>query len=145
MTIGFINGPNLNLLGTREPDVYGTTTLGEIEALVREEAQGIGVAIEWHQSNHEGEIVQLIQDLSLSCSALVLNPAGYTHTSMAIRDAVGAVGVPTVELHLTNIQAREPERRRSLVSPSVKGIISGFGPTGYLYALRAAVDLSVSG
>lgn len=144
MRIGVINGPNLNLLGTREVEVYGRTTLSEIESMVREEADSQGVAIDWLQSNHEGEIVDAIQELGAVCDALVINPAGYTHTSMAIRDAIAAVAAPVIEVHLTNIAAREPERRVSLVSSAVKGIVSGFGPLGYLYALRAAIDLSAT-
>lgn len=137
MRVGVINGPNLNLLGTRERSVYGGLTLDQIESLVRVEARGLGVEIDWCQSNVEGELVTAVQRLGASGDGLMVNAGAYTHTSLAIRDAVLAVAVPTVEVHLSNIFAREAARRQSLLADAVVGVIAGFGPTSYLLGLRA--------
>ena len=137
MRVSVLNGPNLNLLGTREPDHYGRATLGEIELLVRAEAEGLGVAIDWFQSNHEGELIDRIQALAGAADGLILNAGAYTHTSLALRDALLAVRVPFVEVHLSNLFARERSRRRTLTGDLALGVITGFGPVGYLLGLRA--------
>jgi 3-dehydroquinate dehydratase II len=139
MLIAVLNGPNLNLLGSREPEVYGRTTLVELEALVRAEAKRLDVALEWLQTNHEGEFVEAVQGLRGRADGALVNAAAFTHTSLAIRDAVLAVKVPFVEVHLSNIFAREPERRHSRLADLAVGVVSGFGPTGYLLALQALV------
>ncbi len=141
MKILILNGPNLNLLGTRESDVYGTKTLEEINASLKGLAEELGVHIDMRQSNHEGELVDIIQN-SKNYAALVINPAAYTHTSVAIRDAIAAVEIPTVEIHLSNIYSREEFRHTSLISPVASGQISGFGPDSYLLGLRAAVSIA---
>lgn len=141
MKILIIHGPNLNLLGTRESDIYGTKTLDEINDALNKLAAELGAEIVIEQSNHEGEIVDLIQKAG-PFSALVINPAAYTHTSIAIRDAIAAVEIPAVEVHLSNIHKREEFRQKSLVAPVATGQISGFGPQGYLLGLRAAVSIA---
>ena len=138
MKILFLNGPNLNLLGQRQPDIYGTTTLAEIESAVREQAEG-RAEIEFRQSNDEGELVTWIQDAA--SEVVVLNAAGYTHTSVALRDAITASDVPVVEIHLSNIHAREEFRHKSLIAPACKGQICGFGPSSYTLGLEAALSL----
>ena len=138
MKILFLNGPNLNLLGQRQPDIYGTTTLAEIESAVREQAEG-RAEIEFRQSNDEGELVTWIQDAVTE--VVVLNAAGYTHTSVALRDAITASDVPVVEIHLSNIHAREEFRHNSLIAPACKGQICGFGPSSYTLGLEAALSL----
>jgi 3-dehydroquinate dehydratase-2 len=142
MKILFLNGPNLNLLGKREPTVYGTSTLGDIEKAVRAEAVGLGVEIGFRQSNLEGDLVTWIQESKGTVDVIVLNAAGYSHTSVAIRDAISAVGVPVIEVHLSNIHAREEFRRQSLIAPVCKGMIAGFGLNSYLLGLRAAVNVT---
>lgn len=142
MRVLFLNGPNLNLLGTREPGIYGRLTLSDIEAKVRAEARELGATIEFRQSNHEGELVTWIQQAPGAWDILVLNAAAYTHTSIALRDAISGSGMTTVEIHLSNIHAREEFRHRSLIAPVAKGIIAGFGPESYILALRAAVTLT---
>ena len=137
MKILFLNGPNLNLLGQRQPDIYGTTTLAEIESAVREQAEG-RAEIEFRQSNDEGELVTWIQDAA--SEVVVLNAAGYTHTSVALRDAITASDVPVVEIHLSNIHAREEFRHNSLIAPVCKGQICGFGPSSYVLGLEAALS-----
>ena len=139
MRIAVLNGPNLNLLGQREPEVYGRTSLPEIEALVREAAGGLGVEIFWFQTNHEGEMVDAVQGLRGQADGALINAAALTHSSLALRDALLAVKVPFVELHLSNIFAREPERRRSVIADLALGLITGFGPQSYLLALQALV------
>ena len=134
MRVLVLNGPNLNLLGTREPEVYGRETLADIEMLVRNRAEALGIEIAFHQSNHEGELVDLIQ-LHRGWDGLILNPGGYTHTSVAIPDAILAVGITTVEVHLSNIFKREEFRHHSYVSPTAWGCVMGFGFRGYLAAL----------
>lgn len=135
-----LNGPNLNLLGAREPQTYGSATLPDVEALCRAEGTALGLAIDFRQSNHEGELVTWIQDARLSADGIVINPAAYTHTSVAIHDALRAVGLPTVEVHLSNIHTREPFRHHSYVSSVAYGVICGFGPTGYRLALNALAE-----
>ena len=138
----FLNGPNLNLLGTRQPEVYGRQTLADIEAIVRARAAELGVEIDFRQSNHEGELVTWIQEARGRFDAIVLNAAAYTHTSVALRDAIAAVSIPTVEIHLSNIHAREEFRHRSLIAPVCRGQISGFGFQSYLLGLQAVVTLN---
>jgi 3-dehydroquinate dehydratase-2 len=138
-----IHGPNLNLLGEREPGVYGKFTLEEINKELSALAAQKGVEMKIVQSNHEGELVEAIQNARHWADVLIINPAAYTHTSVAIRDAIAAVKVPTVEVHLSNTQAREGFRHTSLVSPVAAGIIMGFGKTSYLLALDAAVLLDL--
>ena len=137
MKILVIHGPNLNLLGSRETGIYGNQTLDEINDSLNKLADELGFKLTIKQSNHEGEIVDLIQN-SKDYSAILINPAAYTHTSIAIRDAIAAVSIPTVEVHLSNIHEREEFRQKSLVAPVASGQISGFGPQSYLLGLRAA-------
>ncbi len=139
MRIAVLNGPNLNLLGVREPELYGSDSLEDIESAVRDRARSEGVEILWHQTNHEGEFVDLVQGLRGNVAGALVNAAGFTHTSLAIRDAFLAVRVPFVEVHLSNIFAREPERRHSLLADIAVGIVSGFGSLGYLLAFDAMV------
>ena len=139
--IAVIHGPNLNLLGKWERSIYGEETLETIEARLRDAANREGVTVESFQSNSEGEIIDRIQSLMGHADALLINPAGYTHTSVAIRDAVLALDVPTVEVHLSNIHKREPFRRTSLLSDVVDGQVVGFGADSYLLGLRAALSL----
>ncbi|HET7600523.1 MAG TPA: type II 3-dehydroquinate dehydratase [Gemmatimonadales bacterium] len=139
MRIAVLNGPNLNLLGTREPEIYGRATLDEIERMVREEAARLGVEIEWLQSNHEGVLVDAVQGLKGRADGAIVNGGAFTHTSIALRDALLAVRVPFVECHLSNLFAREPERRHSLFADLALGMISGFGAQSYLLALHALV------
>jgi len=132
-----LHGPNLNLLGLREPDVYGHTTLDDINARLRERAEVAGVRLTIHQSNHEGVLIDLIHAARTHADAILINPGGFTHTSVALRDAIAAVGLPTVEVHLSNIHAREPFRHTSLIAPVCAGQISGFGWHSYLLGLEA--------
>jgi 3-dehydroquinate dehydratase II len=132
-----IHGPNLNLLGTREPGVYGTLSLAEINGRLNELAAQLPCTLEIHQSNSEGEIVDMIQKSAGRCAGLLINPAAYTHTSIAIRDAISAVSIPTVEVHLSNIHAREEFRTKSFVAPVAVGQICGFGAESYILGLRA--------
>jgi len=142
MKVLFLNGPNLNLLGQREPDVYGRTTLAEIEASVREKARKLKVNVDFRQSNLEGELVAWIQQAKGEFDVIVLNAAAYTHTSIALRDAIAASGVPTIEIHLSNIHAREEFRHKSLIAPVCSGQITGFGPNSYLLALEASINVT---
>ena len=139
MHIAVLNGPNLNLLGVREPEVYGHTSFAELEAMVRSEADRLGVTLDWMQTNHEGAFVEAIQGLRGKADGALINAAAFTHTSLAIRDAVLAVRVPFVELHLSNIFARDPERRQSRLADLAIGIVSGFGAQSYLLALHGLV------
>jgi len=141
MKILFLNGPNLNLLGQREPGVYGRATLADIEAHVRKKAATLKAEIDFRQSNLEGELVAWIQQAKGTFEIIVLNAAAYTHTSIALRDAIAAVGVPTIEIHLSNIHAREEFRHKSLIAPVCIGQISGFGPNSYILGLEAAVNV----
>src|SRR5947209_12318229 len=142
MNILFLNGPNLNLLGQREPEVYGRTTLADIEAKVRERAAKLKVGVEFRQSNIEGELVTWIQEARGQFDVIVLNAAAYTHTSVALRDAIAAVGVPTIEVHLSNVYAREKFRQKSLIAPVCVGQIVGFGANSYVLALNATVNIN---
>ena len=137
--IAVLNGPNLNLLGEREPEVYGRTSLAEIERATRERARALGVECSWVQTNHEGELVEAIQGLKGRSDGAVINAAAFTHTSLAVRDALLAVRVPFVEVHLSNIFAREPERRRSLLADIAVGVVTGFGPDSYRLGLEGIV------
>jgi len=140
MLVAVLNGPNLNLLGTREPERYGRGTLAEIEAAVRARAAALGVELEWLQSNHEGALVDAVQSWRGRVAGAVVNAAGYSHTSLALRDAFLAVEVPFVEVHLTNIYAREAARRTTVLSDLAVAVIAGLGPKGYVVALDALVD-----
>jgi 3-dehydroquinate dehydratase-2 len=139
MKILVIHGPNLNLLGKREPEIYGSTTIDEIDNLLETEAQSLGTEIEFSQSNSEGEIVDRIQRAMGNIDGIVINPAAYTHTSVAIRDAIASTGVPTVEVHISNIYKREDFRKLSYISGVAVGVISGLGVNSYLLALRGLV------
>jgi 3-dehydroquinate dehydratase II len=141
MKVLFLNGPNLNLLGRREPEIYGRDTLADIEAQVRQRAAQLGAEIEFRQSNVEGELVAWIQQAKGQFDVIVLNAAAYTHTSIALRDAIAAVGVPTIEIHLSNVHAREDFRHKSLIAPVCRGQITGFGKKSYILALEASVDV----
>ena len=147
MRIAVLNGPNLNLLGVREPELYGSESLEDIEALVRAKAElrGGGVEVLWYQTNHEGEFVDLVQGLRGRVVGALVNAAGFTHTSIAIRDALLAVQVPFVEVHLSNIFAREPERRVSVLADIAIGIVAGFGSQSYLLAFDGLIDHVTSG
>ena len=140
MKILVLNGPNLNLLGTREPEKYGTQTLSDIENFLREEANKLNVEIDFYQSNIEGELVNKIQEAKGIYDGIVINPAAYTHTSVAIRDAFLAVCIPAVEIHLSNIHTREEFRKTSLIAPACIGQITGFGANSYKLGLIAITD-----
>ena len=142
MKILFLNGPNLNLLGQREPEVYGRATLADIEAKVRARSVQLSVEVDFRQSNQEGELVAWIQQAKGKFDSIVLNAAAYTHTSIALRDAIAAVGVPTIEIHLSNIHAREEFRQKSLIAPVCVGQISGFGVNSYVLAVEAARNVN---
>lgn len=139
MRIAVLNGPNLNLLGDREPSVYGTETLADVERRVGAVAAELGVAVEFAQRNGEGELIEVVHALRGRADGAIVNAGAYTHTSLALRDALAAVRVPFVEVHLSNIYAREPERRHSMLAPAAVGIIAGLGATGYELALRGLV------
>ncbi len=140
MKILFVNGPNLNLLGTREPDKYGTLTLDDIKKIAKKTANELGVETDFYQSNIEGEIVTKIQEAKDNFDGIVINPAAYTHTSVAIRDAISGVKIPAVEIHLSNIHNREEFRKNSLIAPVCIGQISGFQAESYKLGLIAIVD-----
>jgi 3-dehydroquinate dehydratase II len=142
MKLLFLNGPNLNLLGHREPDVYGRTTLSDIEAKVRERAKKLGATVEFRQTNLEGELVTWIQQAKGQSDVIVLNAAAYTHTSIALRDAIAAVGIPTIEIHLSNVHAREEFRHKSLIAAVCCGQIAGFGAVSYILAVEAAINVN---
>ncbi len=142
MKILFLNGPSLNLLGTREPEVYGRLTLADIEAKVQERAAELKAEVDFRQSNQEGELVGWIQEAKSKFNAIVINAAAYTHTSVALRDAISAVGVPTIEIHLSNIHAREEFRHKSLIAAVCRGQICGFGAKSYILGLEAAIDVN---
>ncbi|HUC68862.1 MAG TPA: type II 3-dehydroquinate dehydratase [Stellaceae bacterium] len=140
-TILVLNGPNLNLLGVREPETYGRDTLADIEEACLERAAELDLAVDFRQSNHEGQLVDWIQEARETADGIVLNPGAYTHTSIAILDALRAADLPIIEVHLSNIHRRESYRRRSYVSEAAQGIICGFGGHGYLLALDAMARL----
>jgi 3-dehydroquinate dehydratase-2 len=144
MKILFLNGPNLNLLGQREPEVYGRLSLADIEQAVRARAGKLGVSVEFRQSNIEGELVGWIQEARGTFDAIVLNAAAYTHTSIALRDAISASEVATIEIHLSNIHAREDFRHRSMLAPVCRGVICGFGANSYELGLEAAVNINAA-
>ena len=142
-SILILNGPNLNLLGTREPEVYGRTTLADIEARCRERAAALGLAVEFRQSNSESELLGWIHESRQHHDAIVINPAAYSHTSVAILDALKAIALPVAEVHLSNIHKRETFRHHSYVSQAALGVICGFGPEGYLMALSALANILI--
>jgi 3-dehydroquinate dehydratase II len=139
--IAVLHGPNLNLLGRREPEIYGSTTLAEIDRSLVERGQKRGATVETFQSNVEGELVTRIQEVAASAQGLILNPAAYTHTSIAIYDALKAAALPCIEVHLSNLHRREPFRRRSLTAAACVGTIAGFGARSYFLALDGLLDL----
>ena len=138
LTLSVLNGPNLNRLGKRQPEVYGASTLADVEALIAEEAARLGVAVEFFQSNHEGEMLDRVHAAADQGHAVIINPGGWTHTSVALRDALAEVadGQGFVEVHISNVHAREPFRHHSYLSPIARGVIAGLGIEGYLAALR---------
>ncbi len=140
-TIFVLNGPNLNLLGTREPRIYGTQTLAEINENLERRAKALKLQLDVRQSNHEGELVDWLQEAMAKASAVIINAGGYAHTSIAIRDAVAALPIPVIEVHLSNVYAREHFRRQSMVAQVAKGSIVGLGALGYVLALDAAAHL----
>lgn len=140
-TVYVLNGPNLNLLGTREPHIYGSTTLAEIEARLRSQCESQNVNLTFLQSNHEGQLIDWVQEAASKASTLIINPAGYGHTSVALLDSLKALTIPVIECHLSNPQRREPFRHHSYVSHAASGIIAGFGAKSYEMALDAALSL----
>jgi 3-dehydroquinate dehydratase-2 len=142
LTIYCLNGPNLNLLGEREPAIYGTATLADLEKLSQEAAVSLGATVIFRQTNHEGELVDWVQEARRQAGAVIINAGGYTHTSVALHDALKVLTIPVVEVHLSNPGNREDFRHRSLVSPAASGLIAGFGPLGYRLAVEAAVALA---
>jgi 3-dehydroquinate dehydratase-2 len=141
LPIYILNGPNLNLLGHREPEVYGYTTLAQIEKMCDAQAKEHGLSIVFRQSNHEGEIVDQLQEARTSSGAVIINPAGYGHTSIAILDSIQALKIPVIEVHLSNIHRREPYRNHSYVSRGATGIVMGLGAQGYLRAVDAVAEI----
>jgi 3-dehydroquinate dehydratase-2 len=146
-TILVLNGPNLNLLGTREPAVYGAETLPDVEKLCRDEAEKLGVAVDCRQSNHEGQLIDWIHEAGREIAAgnmigVVFNPGAFTHTSVALHDAIKGSGATVIELHISNVHAREPFRHRSYISPAAAGIIVGFGVQGYVIAIDALARMA---
>jgi 3-dehydroquinate dehydratase-2 len=140
-SIYVLNGPNLNRLGKREPGIYGAATLDDIARLCREAGDRLGLAVEFRQTNHEGVLVDWIHEAGDAAHGVVLNAGAYTHTSVALHDAIRAVAIPVVEVHLSNIHAREPFRHRSMIAAAAAGVIAGFGPRSYVLALEALSDL----
>ncbi|MBV5264517.1 type II 3-dehydroquinate dehydratase [Pinisolibacter aquiterrae] len=136
-TVFVLNGPNLNLLGLREPAIYGSTTLADVEAMVGAAATRLGLAVDFRQTNHEGVLVDWIHEARTAAAGIVINPGAYTHTSIALHDAIKAVGLPLIEVHISNIFARESFRHHSYVSPVAAGVLCGFGPHGYVLGLEA--------
>lgn len=140
-TVFVLNGPNLNLLGTREPRIYGTQTLADIGAMLEQRAKALKLTLDIRQSNHEGVLVDWLQEALARAAAVIINAGGYAHSSIAIRDAVAALPIPVIEVHLSNVYAREHFRRQSLIAQVARGSIVGLGPLGYLLALDAAAHL----
>lgn len=137
-----LNGPNLNLLGMREPEIYGADTLDDIAARLEDRGRTLGIEVDLRQSNHEGHLIDWLHEANaLPAKAVILNPGGFTHTSVALHDAVKAISVPVIEVHLSNPHAREPFRHKSMISPVARGTIAGFGATSYLLALDAAAAI----
>ena len=141
MKIFVLNGPNLNLLGSRQPEVYGTTTLAEVEEMCQKKGADLGVEIDFRQTNSEGTLIDWLHEARENAQGVVLNPAAFTHYSLALREAVSAIELPVVEVHISNIYAREPWRAKSVVSPSAKAVIAGAGVKGYELAIEALFDL----
>lgn len=141
MTIFFLNGPNLNLLGVREPEIYGRASLDDIRKAVEARAKALGRTVDFRQTNHEGVLVDWVQEAGARAAGLIINPGAYTHTSIALHDALKAVAIPKIELHLSNVHAREAFRRHSYVSPAVDAVICGLGAAGYATALDALTRL----
>ncbi len=140
-----LNGPNLNLLGVREPHIYGTTTLAQIKQSCEQKAAQLGLTLSFHQSNHEGELVDLIQSARQSADAIIINPAAYSFTSIAIIDAIKAFEGPVLEVHISNIHARDEHHRHSKVSHAATGVICGLGPYGYIAAMQALAEMGKTG
>jgi 3-dehydroquinate dehydratase II len=136
-----LNGPNLNLLGVREPHIYGTTTLAQIKEACEQEARKLSLTLAFHQSNHEGELVDLIQEARQNADGIIINPAAYSFTSIAIVDAIKAFEGPVMEVHISNIHARDEHHRHSKISHAATGVICGLGPHGYIAALRALAEM----
>ncbi|MCA1439169.1 type II 3-dehydroquinate dehydratase [Ensifer sp. IC4062] len=141
-TIFVLNGPNLNALGKREPGIYGGQTLSDIEAMCKSEGKLLGFDVDFRQSNHEGTLVDWLHEASDKAAGVAINPGAYGHTSIAMHDAIRAITVPVVELHLSNIHAREEFRHKSMIAPAVKGVICGFGAQSYILALHALKNLT---
>ena len=142
MRVLVLHGPNLNMLGTREPEIYGTLTLAEIDGRVRERATALGMEVETAQSNGEGDLIDLIQRAKEPFDALIINPGGYSHTSVAIRDAIAAVGLPAIEVHLSNPAAREDFRKMDIVAGACMGVVAGFGWRSYVMAIDALAPMA---
>ena len=140
-----LHGPNLNMLGKREPEVYGALTLEQLNAELAAQATKLGVAVECRQTNHEGVLVDMIQAADGACDCIIINPAAFTHYSIAVRDALAAISTPAIEVHLSNIYRREESRHHSVTAPVTVGQIAGFGSQGYILALYAAVDIIMRG
>jgi 3-dehydroquinate dehydratase II len=141
-TFFVLNGPNLNALGKREPGIYGGQTLADIEALCKAEGETLGFAVDFRQSNHEGDLVDWIHEAGDTAAGIAINAGAYTHTSIALHDAIRAVKIPVVELHLSNVHAREEFRHKSMIAPAVKGVICGFGAHSYVLALHALSSIT---
>jgi 3-dehydroquinate dehydratase II len=141
MKICYLNGPNLNLLGTRQPEIYGSSTLADIAALVRKQASSRSIEVGFRQSNSEGQLVEWVHEIANDYDYLVINAAAYTHTSIALRDAISGTQIPTIEIHLSNVYSREEFRHKSLIAPVCVGQIAGFGVDSYTLALDACIRL----